>query len=152
MGFFSNLFDHFKSEDFHISPNMKVKTVQHNFKENFGLTLRVYKGKRFADPDSTINQLDKQTSADIKTTASDITIKAAMKLSDFEDKIKTTYGLTVQVADEFNRYIIKNHYTLGQASRREPLTDWLKERKYDSIEDFLKKNNCKTLKEYYDKN
>ena len=152
MGFFSNLFDHFKSEDFHMSSRMKVKTVQKDFKENFGLTLRVYKGKQFADPDSTINQLDKKTSADIKTNEEDITIRASNTIAEFEDKIKKTYGMTVQVADEFDRYLIQNHYTLGQASRREPLIDHLKKQNYDGIEDFLKKNNCKTLKEYYDKN
>ena len=52
-------------------------------------------------------------------------------------EIKKVYGLTVQVADEFDRYLINDKYTLGQASRREPLIDWLKERNYKSIDDFL---------------
>jgi hypothetical protein len=51
MGIFSNFFDRFKSADFDIEPNQKVKTVQADFKNNFGLTLRVYKGKMFADPE-----------------------------------------------------------------------------------------------------
>ena len=152
MGFFSDLFDNFKAEDFHINSRMKVSSVQRLFKENFGLTLRVYKGKQFADPDMTISQLDKRTGDKITANKKDITIKASINTGDFEKEIKTVYGLTVQVADEFDKYLIKDIYTLGQASRREPLIDWLKERKYKGIDDFLKKENCKTLKEYYDKN
>lgn len=152
MGFFKNLLDNFKAEDFHMNSRMKVKSVQRLFKENFGLTLRVYKGKQFADPDLTINQLNKKTSDEINANKKDITIKASMNTGDFEKEIKNEYGLTVQVADEFNKYLINDKYTLGQASRREPLIDWLKERDYKGIDDFLEKHDCKSLKEYYDKN
>ena len=151
MGFFNNLFDNFKAEDFHMNSRMKVKSVQRLFKENFGLTLRIYKGKQFADPNLTVSQLNKRTSDEINANQKDITIKAAMNVGDFEKEIKNVYGLTVQVADEFDRYLINDRYTLGQASRREPLIDWLKEKKYKGIEDFLEQHNCKTLKEYYKK-
>ena len=151
MGFFNNLFDNFKAEDFHMNSRMKVKSVQRLFKENFGLTLRIYKGKQFADPNLTVSQLNKRTSDEINANQKDITIKAAMNVGDFEKEIKNVYGLTVQVADEFDRYLIIDRYTLGQASRREPLIDWLKEKKYKGIEDFLEQHNCKTLKEYYKK-
>ena len=151
MGFFNNLFDNFKAEDFHMNSRMKVASVQRLFKDNFGLTLRVYKGKQFADPKMTISQLDKRTGDKINVNKKDITIKASMNTGDFEKEIKNEYGLTVQVADEFNKYLINDKYTLGQASRREPLIDWLKERDYKGIDDFLKQENCKTLKEYYDK-
>ena len=151
MGFFNNLFDNFKAEDFHMNSRMKVKSVQRLFKENFGLTLRIYKGKQFADPNLTVSQLNKRTSDEIKANQKDITIKASMNVGDFEKEIKNVYGLTVQVADEFDRYLINDRYTLGQASRREPLIDWLKEKKYKGIEDFLEQHNCKTLKEYYKK-
>lgn len=151
MGFFNNLFDNFKAEDFHMNSRMKVKSVQRLFKENFGLTLRIYKGKQFADPNLTVSQLNKRTSDEINANQKDITIKASMNVGDFEKEIKNVYGLTVQVADEFDRYLINDSYTLGQASRREPLIDWLKEKKYKGIEDFLEQHNCKTLKEYYKK-
>jgi hypothetical protein len=151
MGFFNNLFDNFKAEDFHMNSRMKVKSVQRLFKGNFGLTLRVYKGKQFADPDLTVSQLNKRTSDEIDANQKDITIKASMNVGDFEKEIKNVYGLTVQVADEFDKYLINDRYTLGQASRREPLIDWLKEKKYKGIEDFLEQHNCKSLKEYYKK-
>ena len=152
MGFFKNLLDNFKAEDFHMNSRMKVKSVQRLFKENFGLTLRVYKGKQFADPDLTINQLNKKTSDKIDANQEDITIKASIKIGDFEKRIFNTYGLKVQVADEWNRNLQPDNYTLGQAARKEPLIDWLKEKNYEGIEDFLEKKKCKSLKEYYDKN
>lgn len=151
MGFFSNLLDNFKAKDFHMNSRMKVASVQRLFKDNYRLTLRIYKGKQFADPKMIINQLDKRTSEKITANEKDISIKSSMNVGDFEKEIKKVYGLTVQVADEFDRYLINDKYTLGQASRREPLIDWLKERNYKSIDDFLEKHNCKTLKEYYDK-
>lgn len=151
MGLFSNLLDNFKAKDFHMNSRMKVASVQRLFKSNYRLTLRIYKGKQFADPKMIINQLDKRTSEKITANEKDISIKSSMNVGNFEKEIKKVYGLTVQVADEFDRYLINDKYTLGQASRREPLIDWLKERNYRSIDDFLKKHNCKTLKEYYDK-
>ena len=42
MGFLSNFFDRFDASDFHLAPNKKIKTIQAEFKENFGLSLRVY--------------------------------------------------------------------------------------------------------------
>jgi len=87
-GFINNFLDKFKAEDFHISPNLQVGTVQRKFKENFGLTLRIYKGKQFADSDSTIAALDRRTSADIESSNYDITLNASMKAGDVEKQIK----------------------------------------------------------------
>ena len=151
MGLFSNILDNVKAKDFHMNSRMKVASVQRLFKDNYRLTLRIYKGKQFADPKMIINQLDKRTSDKITANEKDISIKSSMNVGDFEKEIKEVYGLTVQVADEFDRYLITKKYTLGQASRREPLIDWLKEKKYNGIDDFLEKHNCKTLKQYYDK-
>jgi len=151
LGLFSNILDNFKAKDFHMNSRMKVASVQRLFKDNYRLTLRIYKGKQFADPKMIINQLDKRTSDKITANEKDISIKSSMNVGDFEKEIKEVYGLTVQVADEFDRYLITKKYTLGQASRREPLIDWLKEKKYNGIDDFLEKHNCKTLKQYYDK-
>ena len=133
MGLFSNILDNFKAKDFHMNSRMKVASVQRLFKDNYRLTLRIYKGKQFADPKMIINQLDKRTSDKITANEKDISIKSSMNIGDFEKEIKEVYGLTVKVADEFDRYLIIKKYTLGQASRREPLIDWLKEKKYKGI-------------------
>lgn len=39
MGLFGKIMDNFKAADFDIHHNMKVKTLQSEFKKNFGLTL-----------------------------------------------------------------------------------------------------------------
>jgi hypothetical protein len=37
-----------------IDGRMKVKTLKDQFKKEFGLTLRVYDGRKFADGDATL--------------------------------------------------------------------------------------------------
>ena len=152
MGLFSNFFDRFKAADFHISPNMKIKSIQSEFKNNFGLTLRVYKGKVLADPEITFAQLNKLTSKDVKTNSSDLVIKANMAISEFEKQVSDHFGITVQVANEWDTYNVNNKYTLGQASRREDVEDWAKEKGFSSLDAWLKSVNCKTLEEWYEKN
>jgi hypothetical protein len=149
--FFSNLTDKFKAKDFHIAANKKLKTIQAEFKENFGLTLRIYKGKQLADPEMTIAGLNKKTSNEIHAKSSDLSIKASLNIGEFEKLIENHFGLTIQVANEFDTYCVNNKYTLGQAARKEDLIDWLSERGINSIEEFLKKENCASLEEYYNK-
>ena len=129
MGLFSNFFDRFKSADFDIQPNQKVKTVQADFKENFGLTLRVYKGKTLADSNLTFAQLNQRTSKDVNWNAEDLKIRANMTIKQVEDMIDNHFGLTVQVANEYDTYCVGNHYTIGQAARKEDLEDWCKKRR-----------------------
>ena len=40
--------------EFNISGRLTVKSLKKQFKEAFGATLRVYKGKQFADDDATL--------------------------------------------------------------------------------------------------
>jgi hypothetical protein len=149
--FFSNLTDKFKAKDFHIAANKKLKTIQAEFKENFGLTLRIYKGKQLADPEMTIAGLNKKTSSEIHANNVDLSIKASLNIGEFEKLIENHFGLTIQVANEFDTYCVNNKYTLGQASRKEDLIDWLSERGINSIDEFLTKENCASLEEYYNK-
>ena len=151
MGFFSNFFDRFKAGDFELSHNKKIKTLQKEFHDNFGLTLRVYKGKQLADVELTFAQLNNKTSKTIAADSEGLRVRANMQIGELEKLIDEHFGLTVQVANEYNTYCINNKYTLGQASRKEDLKDWCKEKGFDSIEDWLKKENCTSLEEYYSK-
>jgi hypothetical protein len=151
MGFFSNFFDRFNASDFDISYNKKIKTIQKEFKDNFGLNLRVYKGKQLADPELTFAQLNQRTSKKVEANNEDLRIKANMKIGDLEKLIDEHYGLTVQVANEHNTYCVNNEYTLGQASRKEDLKDWCKNKGFDSIEDWLKSEGFENLEDYYAK-
>lgn len=152
MGIFSNFFDRFKAADFHIAPNKKIRSIQSEFKNNFGLVLRVYKGKALADPEMTFAQLDKRTSKDVKANNTDLVIKANMNIGEFERLIDQHFGVTIQVANEFDTYCVNNKYTLGQAARREDVEDWCIEKGFKSLEDWLKSQNCDTLEEWHEKN
>jgi hypothetical protein len=152
MGLFSNFFDRFKASDFHLAPNKKIKTIQSEFKSNFGLSLRVYKGKMFADSEMTFAQLNSITSKEINAKNSDLKIQSSMKIGEFEELISEHFGVTIQVANEFNTYCVNNKYTLGQASRKEDLEDYVKEKGFSSIEKWLESEKCETLEEWYSKN
>jgi len=112
--FIGGIMDNFKAADFDIKGNMKVKSLQTKFKENFGLTLRIYKGKHFADADATLASLKNATA-----TGADIVIKATMKNKDVIQLFVTSFGLTVNIADATNEHLVPKELTIGQASRGE---------------------------------
>ncbi len=150
--FIDNLKDKFKANDFHLASNKKVKTLKSEFKENFGLTLRVYKGKQLAEVEFTLAELNSKTSKMINYDAEGLTIKSSMSINDFEKLVDEHFGLTVQVANEYDNYCINNKYTLGQAARKEDLKDWVKEKGYSNVEEWLKAEKCSTIEEYYIRN
>lgn len=67
--------------DLTISGKMKVKTLKANFKNEFGSTLRVYNGQRFADDDATLASIRKN---DAK--GGDVKINGKMLVGNFEKK------------------------------------------------------------------
>lgn len=113
--FFGGLMDNFKSADFSISGKTKVKSLQADFKKNLRLTLRVYNGVKFADPDKT---LDSFKSSEVKS-SDDFSIKAKMKVIEVEKYFKDKYGLKVQIADADDTHLVPNKITLGEAGRKE---------------------------------
>ena len=120
MGLLNNIKDHFKNAEFSVAPNKKVKTICKDFKEAFGCTLAIYKGKQLADGDLTLNQLNQKTSKDINTNASgELKIKASMKVGDAEKLFNDMYGLTVQIKDPAGKVCVDNKLTIGQAARGE---------------------------------
>jgi hypothetical protein len=151
MGIFSNFLDRFKSSDFEIDANQKIKTIQADFKSNFGLTLRVYKGKALADGDLTFAQLNQRTSKDVNWNADELRIRANMTIKQVEELIDSNFGLTVQVANEHDTYCVGNHYTIGQASRKEDLEDWCKKEGYANSQEFFNKEGVKDWDEWYSK-
>lgn len=116
--FIKKLTDNFKSADMSISGNMKISSLQSDFRKNFGLYLRVYKGNRFANPDITIAKLNKTSSSKIDTKADDFTLKASMGTKDVENLFMENFGIKVQVAEYYNRHLVSDNLTLGENSRR----------------------------------
>jgi hypothetical protein len=101
--------------EFNISGRMLVKTLRNNFKNEFGLDLRVYKGNQFADEEATLASLsDKKVE--------DFACRSNMLIGNFETSFKEATGLKVQVAllpdtDQAPGALLNNAFTLGEASR-----------------------------------
>ena len=114
MGLLGKIMDNFKAADFDIHHNMKVKTLQADFKKNFGISLRVYNGVKFAEPNKTLGSF-KSTN----TKADDIKIKAKMTVKDVEALFKENFGLKVQIADKNDTHLLPNSITLGEGARGE---------------------------------
>ncbi len=118
MSILNKVVDHFKKSEFTVSPNKKVKTIKKDFKTAFGLSLRIYKGKQFAEDSLTINQLNKKTKAEIKTNANEeLLIRASYAVGKVEKMFKDIYGIDVQIADADDKKLINNKLSLGDARR-----------------------------------
>lgn len=114
MGLLGKLMDNFKAADFDITPSMKVKSLQKDFKENFGLTLRVYNGIKFAEGDKTLGSFKSS-----KTNSPGFKIKAKMIVDEVEEMFNKNFGLKVQIADKNDTHLVPNKKTLGEAARGE---------------------------------
>lgn len=95
-----------------IDGRMKVKTLQSQFKSAFGATLRVYKGKQFADGDSTLASI---RGAGAK--GGELSCRGNLLVGNFENKMKDIFGITVQVANSENTKLSDNNITIAAAGR-----------------------------------
>lgn len=93
-----------------IDGRMKVKTLQAQFKEVFGLTLRMYDGRSFADESSTLASIRK---GDAK--GGEFSARRNMLVGNFEDKILSQFGIKVQIAGSDDSYLCNNDLTLMAA-------------------------------------
>ena len=97
-----------------ISGQMKVSTLQKGFLKEFGLTLRVYDGREFADPTQTLAQVRKK-----KGSGKGLSVAKNMKVGNLEDKFEEEFGLKVQVAGSDDSYLCKNELTLNAAQQED---------------------------------
>lgn len=114
MGILGKIIDNFKAADFDINSNTKVKTLQKDFKSNFGLTLRVYNGVKYADEDKTLGSFKSSN-----TNATGFKLKANKTVGEVEDIFKENFGLKVQIADKNDTHLLPNKKTLGECARGE---------------------------------
>lgn len=99
--------------DFDISGRMKVKTLRTNFKKEFGSTLRVYNGVKFADDDATIASIaDKKIAADAEVKAN-----GRLKISTFSKKMADAFGIKVRVSDKDDKTLIDPEKTLTESGK-----------------------------------
>ena len=98
--------------DFSISGKMKVKTLKANFKEEYGSTLRVYNGKKFADDDATLASIRKE---DAK--GGEVKINRKMLVGNFEKKILEEFGIRIQIASPDDSKLADDSVTLTASGK-----------------------------------
>ena len=141
---FNKFFDRFKASDFEPTSSMLVVELQRKFFDNFGLVLRVYKGKHLAEEKLMLSQV-----ANMEAAAEKLKINASMTIGEVEEAFKATFNITVQISNEYETYLINNKYTIGQAMRKEDVLDHCKKLGFNSIEDWLATTEFSTLDDYY---
>jgi len=99
--------------DIKITGNQKVSTLQSNWKKEFGSTLRLYDGNRFADSDQTVGDIAKKTIS----RGSEVSANGNKKVGNFENEMKETYGIRIQIANSDNSELVDNDITLSQSGR-----------------------------------
>jgi len=112
---------------------MKVSKLQERFLKEFGLTLRVYDGRSFADPTQTLGQVRKK-----KGSGKGLSVAKNMKVGNLEDKFEEEFGLKVQVAGSDDSYLCDNNLTLNaaqQADEKKLSRKTKKEARQDEISD-----------------
>jgi hypothetical protein len=101
--------------EFNISGRLTVGSLKKQFEEIFGLELRVYKGKQFADEKATLASISAKKVEDFEC-------KGNIKVGNFEKRFEEATGLKVQVATLANTegssgQLVHNESTLAEASR-----------------------------------
>ncbi|MDO5609056.1 MAG: hypothetical protein Q4G08_11445 [Capnocytophaga sp.] len=116
---FNKIVDTFTSADFEVKSTMKVTELTKHFKANFGLSLRVYKGKQIAsDGRMTLKTLDKRvTQTAVNFDSDKMKIRATQTVGEVEQMFLDNLGIVVQIADLENKKLINNALTLGDARR-----------------------------------
>ena len=98
--------------DLNLNGRTKVKTLKAEFKKNWNATLRVYKGKQFADDEATLASI---RTGDAK--GGELKVNGNMKVGNFEEKVKEIFGVTVQVANSDDTKLSNNDITISAAGR-----------------------------------
>jgi len=117
-----------------ITGQMNISTLQERFNEEFGLTLRVYDGRSFADPSKTIAAVRK------KKGSGELSVRKSMQVGNLEDKIMDLYGIKVQIAGSDDSYLCDNSLTLAKAIEKDALKLAKKSKKNASDENPIGEN------------
>ncbi len=93
-----------------ISGRMKVKTLKHDFFNEFGLNIRIYDGQRFADDEATLASIRK---GDHK--GGEFSPRRNTKVGNLEDKMMELFGLKVQISGSDDSYLCNDDLTIAGA-------------------------------------
>jgi len=129
-----------------INGRMKVKTLKADFKAEFGLTLRVYDGRSFADDDATLASIRK---GDNK--GGEFGPRKNTHVGNLEDKIMEMFGIKTQVAGSDDSYLCNNDLTLAGALEEDAKKLEKKEKKNNkksNDEDEIDDMNANQMQKY----
>lgn len=96
---------------FKITGAMRIATLRKSFKKAFGSTLRVFRGKRFADDQSTVGSV----ASNPIPRGSKIHISPNLEVGLFEKEMFKHFGLRVQVASSDDSELVDNELTLQES-------------------------------------
>ena len=123
MGIFDSILDNFKNAEFSVSGRKKLRTINKEFNDAFGLSLIIYKGNQRAPENFSFADLNKKTSLKVDTsiTNDDLNLKATMSVDDVEKAFLDTYGVKVQIGDKKGNLISSRYgkLSLGETAREE---------------------------------
>lgn len=78
-----------------VSGRQKVKSLKDAFKKEFGVDIRVYNGKKFADPDASLASIR----AEGAPAKGDFEVRGNTKVGNVEKQFKDQLGITIQIED-----------------------------------------------------
>ena len=123
MGIFDSILDNFNNAEFSVSGRKKLRTINKEFNDAFGLSLIIYKGNQRAPENFSFADLNKKTTLKVDTsiTNDDLNIKATMTVDEVEKAFLDTYGVKVQIGDKKGNLISSRYgkLTLGETAREE---------------------------------
>lgn len=102
--------------EFKVDGRMTVQTLKEKFKEEFGVTLRVYQGNnagrgaRFADDKKRLGEVadERETLAGL----GEFDIDDNLTVDEFEKEFQKKFDIAVQIADADNEKLVKNDLKL----------------------------------------
>jgi len=94
-----------------IDGRMKVGTLRKNFKEQFGVGLRVYTGKKFASDNVTLSSIRGENAKGGK-----FNIHGRTKVGNVEKMFKDTMGIKIQIEDKAGE-LADNDLSLAQIGK-----------------------------------
>lgn len=123
MGIFDSILDNFNNAEFSVNGRKKLRTINKEFNDAFGLSLIIYKGNQRAPENFSFADLNKKTTLKVDTsiTNDDLNIKATMTVDEVEKAFLNTYGVKVQIGDKKGNLISSRYgkLTLGETAREE---------------------------------
>ncbi len=99
--------------DFKINGNMKVGTLRENFTKEFGSTIRLYNGIKFADDNDKVGTIAKKSVAHGK----DVSANGRTLVKNFEKQMKDVYGIKIQVASKDDSQLVSNDISLTASGK-----------------------------------